>query len=232
MAKKVGYETGIAAEFYVLSCLHRLGLSATLTLGNKKSVDIVISHAEGRAITVDVKGVAGKHDWPADNIPVAPARSHFLVLISFEGRFVDVQSAPSVWVLPHDEVGKFVKQYSGRRNISRALLMKNDSDYLDAWHLLTVSMPRESQRKPARRFTHPPPGPDSGASPMKQRSNEEIARAARDGAGIDAAVKRAVAKELEMRRNLGLPIVTEESMRSSGVPGPKCVNGNGQHPAH
>jgi hypothetical protein len=31
-----GYDTSLAAEFYVLSCLHRRGLTANLTLGNKK----------------------------------------------------------------------------------------------------------------------------------------------------------------------------------------------------
>lgn len=30
-----GYDTNLAAEFYVLSCLHRIGLTANLTLGNK-----------------------------------------------------------------------------------------------------------------------------------------------------------------------------------------------------
>lgn len=49
---------------------------------------------------------------------------------------------------------------------------------------------------------------------MKQRTNEEIARAARDGPGIEAAMKRAVAKELDMRRKLGLPIVTAESLEA------------------
>lgn len=141
MGKRVGYETGIAAEFFVLSCLHRLGLSATLTLGNKKSVDIVISYAEGRAVTVDVKGVAGKHDWPADNIPRVALGSHFLVLVSFEGRFADIRANPRVWVVPHGEVGKLVKQYSGRRNIRRSELMKSVPDYENAWNLLCASHP-------------------------------------------------------------------------------------------
>ena len=35
------YNTNLASEFYVLSMLHRLGSDASLTLGNKKSVDIV-----------------------------------------------------------------------------------------------------------------------------------------------------------------------------------------------
>ena len=37
-----GYNTNLAAEFHVLSMLHRLGADATLTLGNKKGVDIVV----------------------------------------------------------------------------------------------------------------------------------------------------------------------------------------------
>ncbi len=32
-----GYDTNLAAEFYALSCLHRLGLTAALTLGNKRA---------------------------------------------------------------------------------------------------------------------------------------------------------------------------------------------------
>ena len=56
---KNGYNTNLAAEFHVLSILHRLGEDANLTLGNKKSVDIAVIRAWD-AITVDVKGLAGK----------------------------------------------------------------------------------------------------------------------------------------------------------------------------
>lgn len=64
---------------------------------------------------------------------------------------------------------------------------------------------------------------------MKQRSHEHIAAAARDGPGIDAAVKRAVAKELDMRRKLGLPIVTEQSMQSKPSAAPHKQNGTPPH---
>lgn len=50
-----GYNTNLAAEFYVLSVLHRLGVSATLTLGNKKSVDIVITRDAGNAIVIPLR---------------------------------------------------------------------------------------------------------------------------------------------------------------------------------
>ena len=35
--------TGIASEFYVLSMLLRKGADATLTLGNKKNIDIFVN---------------------------------------------------------------------------------------------------------------------------------------------------------------------------------------------
>ena len=74
------YDTNLASEFYVLSTLHRLGADAYLTLGSKKSVDIMVVSEEGRVVTVDVKGVAGPYDWPADNIQTPGNEGHFYVL--------------------------------------------------------------------------------------------------------------------------------------------------------
>ncbi len=54
------YNTNLAAEFYVLSVLHRLGAEANLTLGNKKAVDIVVVRGAGDTVTIDVEGLAGK----------------------------------------------------------------------------------------------------------------------------------------------------------------------------
>src|SRR3990172_7500083 len=62
------YNTNLASEYYVLACLHRLGATANLTLGNKKGVDIVVVRDAGDAVTVEVKGVADKYEWPADNL--------------------------------------------------------------------------------------------------------------------------------------------------------------------
>ena len=46
-----GHNTNLAAEFYVLSILYRLGINAHLTLGNKKFVDIVVEK-EDKVITI------------------------------------------------------------------------------------------------------------------------------------------------------------------------------------
>ncbi len=75
------YDTNLAAEFYVLSVLHRLGAEANLTLGNKKAVDIVVVRDTGDTVTVDVKGLAGKTSWPVDNVK-EPGERYFICVCS------------------------------------------------------------------------------------------------------------------------------------------------------
>ena len=86
MAQK-GYLTNIASEFYVISVLSRLGYDASLTLGNKKRVDIAVVLAEGKALTIDVKAVAGKMDWLLGNGELHEAANHFVVLVCYEPNF-------------------------------------------------------------------------------------------------------------------------------------------------
>ena len=151
------YETNLASEFYVLSVLHRLGANATLTLGNKKSVDIVVVRRAGDAVTVDVKGVAGPWDWPADNVrkPAKP-RQHFLVLVTYEGSFAEPKTLPRVWVVPYLSARKFLKQYAGRRNVSRAALVENGKAYENAWHLvLRRSRSNSRLERPGGRASRP-----------------------------------------------------------------------------
>jgi hypothetical protein len=93
------YNTNLASEFYVLSALHRLGLDAVLTLGNKKSVDLSVVRHAGDAVTVDVKGLAGKTGWPVDNATAATA-NHFLVFVCYCEKIEDVEVLPEVWVVP------------------------------------------------------------------------------------------------------------------------------------
>ena len=127
------YNTHLASEFYVLSMLHRLGADASLTLGNKKAVDIFVARARGRTVTIDVKGVAGKHDWPVDNVKLPTPRSHFFVLVSFEGGIGDPEQAPSCWVIPGCDLEQFVKKYRVRTVVSRALVRAQGQRCLNAW---------------------------------------------------------------------------------------------------
>ncbi len=132
----VQYNTNLAAEFHVLSILHRLGADATLTLGNKKSVDIAVIKSAGRAITIDVKGLAGKTSWPVDNVKKVKDR-HFLVFVCYEGRINDPTSQPETWVVPSDSLERFVyNSPKGRRVVPRSTLRRKAAKFKNAWKLL------------------------------------------------------------------------------------------------
>jgi len=130
------YDTNLAAEFYVLSTLHRLGADAFLTLGNKKAVDILIARPNGMTLTLDVKGVAGSHDWTVSNMKFLRKDSHFFILVSYEGKLHNPEQLPSVWVVPSMHVNRFIKEYKNRTSISRALIRRGGSDYKGAWSLI------------------------------------------------------------------------------------------------
>lgn len=131
------YDTNLASEFYVLSCLHRLGLSANLTLGNKKGVDIVVARDAGEAVTVEVKGVAKKYDWPASNLVTDHPETHFVALVSFEGNIdAPEMPPPRVWIIPFTDVEQFKRAYRNRTNVSRAAINADGGEYEGAWHLI------------------------------------------------------------------------------------------------
>ncbi len=136
MAKN-GYNTNLAAEFFVLSSLHRLGMTANLTLGNKKSVDIVVVRDAGDAITLDVKGLAGATSWPVDNMREAKP-NHFLVFVGYNGKIDDPRTCPEVYIIPSKKIARFVyhSPRGGRRVVPRHRLRRKAIHYRDAWSLL------------------------------------------------------------------------------------------------
>jgi len=88
-----------------------------LTLGNKKSVDIVVVRSAGEAITIDVKRLAGKTNWPVDNVKEA-RHNHYIVFVCFLGKIVDPTISPEVYVVPSKAVPALVyKNPSGSRRV-------------------------------------------------------------------------------------------------------------------
>ena len=133
-----GYATNLASEFLVLSTLYRLGFDASLTLGNKKAVDIAVILDEGRAVTIDVKANAGKNDWLLGDGEVHSGPNHFFVLVSFENRFHAVEEVPRCWVFPADHLLQFVKTAGNgkTRYLSRRAILNEGGKYEGAWELL------------------------------------------------------------------------------------------------
>lgn len=127
------YNTNLAAEFYVLSVLHRLGADATLTLGNKKSVDIAVIRGAGNSITVDVKGLAGTTSWPVDNVTLNK-KGHFLVFVCYNGKIGNPSFIPDVWIIPSTVLEPLIYvSPKGRRVVQRATLRKKAAKFRDKW---------------------------------------------------------------------------------------------------
>lgn len=138
LVAEAGYNSNLASEFYVLSVLHRLGLDAALSLGNKKSVDVTVIRDEGDAVTIDVKASATKADWilGKHKPPKYPTR-HFLALVGYEGTISNPATQPRVWVVPYEKASTFLKLYAGdTTNVSRRLLLESGQEFENAWHLL------------------------------------------------------------------------------------------------
>jgi hypothetical protein len=135
--KQIGYNTNLAAEYYVLSMLYRKGQNAYLTLGNKKSVDIIIEKDNGTILTIDVKGLAGKTCWPMDNFS-KKGKNHFIILVSFLNKINDHNITPECWVIPSNKVEKlfYVNPKGNRQVIDRHKIIKLGSKYKDNWSLL------------------------------------------------------------------------------------------------
>ncbi|MGI8927622.1 MAG: hypothetical protein ACR2HN_13410 [Tepidiformaceae bacterium] len=135
---ELGYNTNLASEFYVLSALHRLGADAVLTLGNKKSVDIVVVRGPGDVVTVDVKGLAGKTAWPIDNVKVA-VDNHYLVFVCYQGKIATLDFQPEVWVIPSAELHRVTYHApGGLRVVQRSKLLAEAQQYHNAWELIAA----------------------------------------------------------------------------------------------
>ena len=68
-----------------------------------------------------------------------PLPDHFVVLLSYEGRFGDPTQVPRCWIFPHAEIEPLVKTAGtgGKmRYLSRKLVLTNFPDREGDWSLL------------------------------------------------------------------------------------------------
>jgi hypothetical protein len=140
MGEKTG-NTNLASEFYVLSMLYRLGVDAYLTLGNKKSVDIVVVKKDGKQVTVDVKGLRDKSCFIVNNMPVSK-ENHYIIFISFLNKMADPKSLPEVYVVPVENLRlpesaldgeALIKTKSNISDVTLSRLRCLGEKYLDKW---------------------------------------------------------------------------------------------------
>jgi len=134
-----GYNTNLASEFYVLSQLYRKGFEASLTLGNKKSVDIIIFNNENKLITIDVKGMIGTTLFPLDNVDTEKEDPyHYLVFVSYKNKFYDEKSVPLTYIVPLGEISSLLYQNpkGNRKGVRLTTLKKASEIFENNWEII------------------------------------------------------------------------------------------------
>lgn len=86
----------LAAKFYVLSVLHRMGAEANLTYAQPDNVDIAAVRQSGEAFTIDVKTLTGTTDWPIGEI--SAREHHFVVFVCFARKWRAPNLVPDLFI--------------------------------------------------------------------------------------------------------------------------------------
>jgi hypothetical protein len=135
MKRKYGQNTNLSAEFFVASQLYRLGYTVTITLGHTKEIDLIVAHPDGNIITIDVKGLKNRTNWPLK--PKLTSKTHYFALVGYNNKFQDLSNAPEVFIIPSLDIDKLLQKWTARPDVTCVAYrdVKN-SEYKDAWHLL------------------------------------------------------------------------------------------------
>ena len=130
-----GYHTNLATEFYVLSVLHRLEIDASLTLSNRKGIDIIVLGSQGEMISVEVKGSKGTTGWWVNNVETRE-KGHYIIFVTYKNKMDELEELPECWVIPSKELDKFIRPNPNNKIVGRERLTKYGSDYRNAWSLI------------------------------------------------------------------------------------------------
>ena len=134
------FDTGVAAEYFVLSQIYRLGLEAYISQGNKKAIDIRVIQENGNPISVDVKAVRGYSSLVVNNVKTY--ENHYIAFVIYNNKFEDVLTQPDVFIVPSLEVPSITQHFKEERRVMKSSLGK----YLNNWWVLRANMPISGKR--------------------------------------------------------------------------------------
>ena len=129
------FNTGVAAEYFVLSQIYRLGLEAYISQGNKKAIDIRVIQDDGNPISIDVKAVRGYSSLVVNNVKAN--ENHFIVFVIYNNKFEDVLTQPEVYIVPSLEVQSITQHFKEERRVMKGSL----KSYLNNWEALMAIKP-------------------------------------------------------------------------------------------
>jgi hypothetical protein len=125
------YQSGLAAEYLITSCVIRLGLEAYITTGNRKRTDIrVINTTNNKACSIDVKAVRGYSSIVINNVETYPG--HFLVLVIFNKKLEKPEYSPDIYIVPSEDIEKIVSYF----NKEKRVMKKSIVDYKSKWNYI------------------------------------------------------------------------------------------------
>jgi hypothetical protein len=102
----LGRHLELAAKFYVVSVLHRLGTDANLTLAQTNGVDITVVLSSGQALTIDVKTLSGTTNWAVERVAARP--HHYVAFVVFQDSIGDPETPPQVHLMPSEALAAFL----------------------------------------------------------------------------------------------------------------------------
>lgn len=97
----------LAARFYVLSVLHRMGADATLNLSPSSSVDLTVVLDTGNVLTLDVRTLTGSTEWPVGQF--REKAGHFVVFVCYPPEAQEPNTPPAVYIVASEALAKLVK---------------------------------------------------------------------------------------------------------------------------
>jgi hypothetical protein len=127
-----GHHLELAAKFYVLSVLHRLGAEANLTFENSSNVDITVVRDSGQALTVDVKMLRGTKQWPVERL--SAREHHFVVFVCFPETAQKPEVIPEVYAVHSQRLERVLRDL--RSNTLDVDLIHKYTGERDAWRQL------------------------------------------------------------------------------------------------
>jgi len=127
------FDTGVAAEYYVLSQIYRMGLEAYMSQGNKKAIDIRVIQENGNPISIDVKAVRGYSSLVVNNVQYK--EQHFIAFVIYNNKFEDVFTSPDVYIVPSLDVPPITQHFKNEKRVMKGSLDK----YLNNWLSLRVT---------------------------------------------------------------------------------------------
>lgn len=128
--RKNSFDTGIAAEYFILSQLYRLGVEAYVSQGNKKTIDIRAIKSDGSPISIDVKAVRAYSSLVVNNVTVK--EGHYIAFVIYNNKFEDVSILPEVFIVPSNDVPEITKHWGKEKRVMKGSLLP----FKNQWHLL------------------------------------------------------------------------------------------------